>query len=68
MEKFEVQEIQLKKIGGKWKCSSEAQLEDYLWLNLPHLMNLTPFKRQFYINNQICDILALNSNRQFVYY
>jgi len=64
MRNFEVQELKLQKLGEKWKVSSEAQLEDYLWLNLPNLMNLTPFKRQFYINNQICDLLALNSNKQ----
>ncbi len=56
--------MKLKKLGENFKFSSEAQLEDYLWLNLTNLLNLFPLKRQLYIDNQICDILAINKKKQ----
>ena len=58
--------INLKKTGERWDFPSEAVLEDFAWANLPQLLGLIPFKRQYFINGQICDILALGENQQLV--
>ena len=58
--------INLKKTGERWDFPSEAALEDFAWANLPQLLGLTPLKRQYFINGQICDILALGKNQQLV--
>ncbi|HEY9694664.1 MAG TPA: endonuclease NucS domain-containing protein [Oculatellaceae cyanobacterium] len=58
--------INLKKTGERWDFPSEAVLEDFAWANLPQLLGLTPLRRQYSINNQFCDILALGKNQQLV--
>lgn len=45
---------------------SELSLEEFVWENLEELLNLTPIARQYYIEGQLCDILATTSNRQLV--
>ncbi|NJN72192.1 MAG: DUF91 domain-containing protein [Limnothrix sp. RL_2_0] len=57
---------QLTKSNGTWIFESEAALENFIWDNLQSIFNLTPLKRQFYINGNICDILAVSSNKQLV--
>jgi RecB family endonuclease NucS len=51
--------IKLKKTGQKWEFQSEAYLEDFVWSLLDELFDASPIKRQFSINGQFCDILAL---------
>ena len=56
--------IKLKRVGETWFCENEAVLEDLLWRNLSHFFGLVPLKRQFSVDGQICDILALGKEGQ----
>ena len=56
--------IKLKRVGETWFCENEAVLEDLLWRNLSHFFDLVPLKRQFSVDGQICDILALGKDGQ----
>lgn len=56
----------LKKTGQEWRFTNEAALEDFIWDNLKPLFNLTPLKRQFFVRGEVCDILAVDDNRQLV--
>ncbi|MBE8969632.1 DUF91 domain-containing protein [Nostocales cyanobacterium LEGE 12452] len=58
--------MNLIKTGNSWKFATEADLEDFVWANLKELFGLIPLKRQYYVNGQICDILALRENKQLV--
>ncbi|MDJ0533396.1 MAG: endonuclease NucS [Xenococcaceae cyanobacterium MO_207.B15] len=52
-------------VGKYWHFESEAILEYFVLQNLDILFNLLPIARQYRTsNNQICDILAVNNNRQ----
>jgi RecB family endonuclease NucS len=53
-------------IAGRsgWKFQSEQALEEFIWLHLEPLLGLQPLSRQYYSNNQVCDILAVGANRQ----
>lgn len=48
-----------------WQFISEATLEEVVWQNL-NALNLSPLSRQHYIQNQVCDILATDANRQLI--
>lgn len=56
----------LRKRGSGWEFEDEATLEDFVWENLQSLFGLFPLKRQYIINDQRCDILALTENKQLV--
>ncbi|VXD13303.1 endonuclease NucS domain-containing protein [Planktothrix paucivesiculata] len=56
----------LKKGGNKWSFGNEKALEDFVWDNLRNLLELTPLKRQYKVNGEICDILALDKDQQLV--
>ncbi|MGM3307958.1 endonuclease NucS domain-containing protein [Anabaena sp. WFMT] len=58
--------VNLKPTGTGWEFATEADLEDFVWANLKHLFGLTPLKRQYFVNGQYCDILALGKNQQLV--
>ncbi|MFB2920531.1 MULTISPECIES: endonuclease NucS domain-containing protein [Aerosakkonema] len=58
--------VNLRKNGTGWEFENEDVLEDFVWTNLTPLFGLTPLKRQYIINEQRCDILALGENRQLV--
>jgi RecB family endonuclease NucS len=45
---------------------SETALEEFVWENLWELLSLTPIARQYYIEGQLCDILATDLNKQLV--
>jgi Endonuclease NucS len=49
----------LVKTEDSWQFNNESDLEEVIWRNLPRLLNLTPFKRQFAVKGQYCDILAV---------
>ncbi|MGG6241605.1 endonuclease NucS domain-containing protein [Nodosilinea sp. AN01ver1] len=53
-------------IGDTWQFGSEFELEETVWKNLPKLLNLKPFKRQYSIRGQFCDILALDDQQRLV--
>jgi RecB family endonuclease NucS len=52
--------------GNSWQFGNEFELEEVLWQNLPALLNLQPFKRQYSVRGQFCDILALDDRRRLV--
>lgn len=52
--------------GTVWQFENEFELEELLWHNLSKLLNLKPFKRQFSVRGQFCDILAIADDRQLV--
>jgi len=56
----------LRKTGQGWEFASEAALEDFIWTNLKLLFYLTPLKRQYFVRGEVCDILAVDENRQLV--
>lgn len=58
--------VNLKQTGTGWEFVTEADLEDFVWANLKQLLGLTPLKRQYFVNGQYCDILALRENQQLV--
>lgn len=58
--------VNLKKTGQGWRFANEAALEDFIWANLKPLFNLTPLKRQYYVKGEVCDILAVDDNKQLV--
>jgi hypothetical protein len=47
-----------------WQFQNEAALEDFVWKHLELLLDITPLARQFWVNNQVCDILAVAPNQQ----
>ncbi len=57
---------QLIKDGEKWSFGNEATLENFIWDNLKEIFEFIPLKRQYYIDGNICDILAVSQNRQLV--
>lgn len=58
--------VSLRKTGTGWEFANEAALEDFVWLNLSQLFGLTPLKRQYSVDGQFCDILALGENQELV--
>ncbi|MGF1991887.1 MAG: endonuclease NucS domain-containing protein [Nostoc sp. ZfuVER08] len=58
--------VNLRKTSNSWEFATEADLEDFVWANLKQLLGLIPLKRQYYVNGQFCDILALGENKQLV--
>jgi RecB family endonuclease NucS len=61
-----VSSVNLRKTGQRWEFESEAALEDFVWANLKKLLGLTPLKRQYRVNGQICDIIATDKNKRLV--
>jgi RecB family endonuclease NucS len=49
-----------------WQFGNEFELEEVLWQNLPKLLNLKPFKRQYSVRGQFCDILATDDQQRLV--
>lgn len=58
--------VALRKTGSGWEFASEAALEDFVWANLESFLGLTPLKQQYPCLGEICDILAVNNNKQLV--
>lgn len=58
--------VSLRKSGTGWEFASESALEDFVWVNLPQLFGLTPLKRQYSVDGQFCDILALGESQELV--
>lgn len=60
----ELSNVSLRKVSAGWEFSSELALEDFIWERLENLLKLKPFQRQYAVMGEICDILALTSERQ----
>ena len=58
--------VALRKTSDGWKFASEAALENFIWGNLPQMFGVTPLKQQHFANGEICDILAVDSDRGLV--
>ena len=58
------QGIQLLQTGNQWKFANESEFERFLWNLLPDYLDCQPLHRQFRINNQCCDILAIGSGQE----
>ncbi|MEB3342564.1 endonuclease NucS domain-containing protein [Okeania sp.] len=52
------------KTEDKWEFESEEDLENFVWENLQILLKLNPLKRQYPINREKSDILAISEERQ----
>jgi len=39
--------------------ASESDLEDFVWVHLDQLSGFKAFKRQYLVNGEVCDILAV---------
>jgi RecB family endonuclease NucS len=61
-----IYQVNLKQTANNWEFDNEAELENFLWLNLPSLLNLNPFKKQYAIDGQFCDILAIDEQQRLV--
>lgn len=55
-----------RKTGESWEFASEAALEDFIWQNLQQLLGFTPLQRQYAVKGEVCDILALDDQKQLV--
>ncbi len=58
--------VVLRQSGNSWEFTSEAELEDFVWVNLQPLFGVFPLKRQYSVDGQFCDILAVSDDRQLV--
>lgn len=58
--------VNLRQTGKRWKFSSEAALEDFVYNNLEQLLGLTPLRRQYFVQGQKCDILATDESKRLV--
>ncbi|MEG4274629.1 MULTISPECIES: endonuclease NucS domain-containing protein [unclassified Microcoleus] len=56
----------LRKTGSGWEFASEEALEDFVEVHLQSLLGLTVIKRQFTVNEQRCDIIAVDENKRLV--
>ncbi|WP_338442057.1 hypothetical protein VZG28_02850 [Synechococcus elongatus IITB4] len=61
-----LQDIQLISSGFGWKFANESELERFLWEFLPDYLDCQPLQRQFRINNQCCDILAIGYENELI--
>ena len=52
------------KTNGEWRFQSELHLENFVSQTIEPLLNLKQLARQYYLNNQICDLLAVAQNNQ----
>lgn len=49
-----------------WQFDSEQTLEAFVDAHLPKLLDLRLLARQFYLDSQICDLLAVSAQKQLV--
>src|SRR4028119_295208 len=56
----------LRKTGPGWEFANEEALEDFVEVHLQGLLGLTVIKRQFTVNEQRCDIIAVDENKRLV--
>ena len=53
----------IKKKDAGFEFKSEAELENFLFIHLDRLLNLSPIVRQYRIGTEICDVLAVDSQK-----
>lgn len=52
----------IKKKDGSFNFKSETELENFVYIHLDRLLNLSPIARQYRIGTEICDIVATDSH------
>lgn len=62
----QIEKVCLRKTSQGWEFASEQALEDFVWNHLEDLLQVSPFRRQLAVMGEICDILALTTERQLV--
>lgn len=58
--------VALHQTSSGWGFISEAALEKFVWTNLKELFDVIPLKQQYISNGEICDILAVDSDKRLV--
>jgi hypothetical protein len=53
----------IKKKGGEIEFRSETELENFVFIHLNTLLNLSPITRQYRIGTEICDVLATDNQK-----
>lgn len=56
--------LSLQKTGEFWKFTSEEALEDYLYDSLNDILDLKPLSRQYSVDGQFCDIIAVDPSKR----
>ena len=56
--------LSLQKNGEFWKFTSEEALEDYLYDSLNDILDLKPLSRQYSVDGQFCDIIAVDPSKR----
>ncbi|MBD2261260.1 DUF91 domain-containing protein [Pseudanabaena sp. FACHB-2040] len=54
----------LRRIAVGWKFESEALLEDFFRSNLSQILGLKVVGQQYYIDSQVCDLIAVSKTGQ----
>jgi Endonuclease NucS len=54
----------IKKKDGSIEFKSEMELENFVFIHLDRLLNLSPVARQYRIGTEICDVLATDSKKR----
>lgn len=52
-----------KKTGGRVEFKSESDLENFIIIHLEELLGLRAIAKQYRVNGEICDVLAVDSNQ-----
>ncbi|MDJ0734486.1 MAG: endonuclease NucS [Nostocaceae cyanobacterium] len=59
-------QIKLRQVANGWEFESEKDLEDFIWNHLESLFGYKPLKRQYQVNGQYCDIIAIGQSQELV--
>ncbi|MGL5131105.1 MAG: endonuclease NucS domain-containing protein [Planktothrix sp.] len=56
----------LRKTGTRWEFEREETLEDFLFIHLQPVFSLTVLHRQYIVQGQRCDLLAVDADQRLV--
>ncbi|WRH68521.1 MAG: endonuclease NucS [Planktothrix sp. GU0601_MAG3] len=56
----------LRKTGTRWEFETEETLEDFLFIHLQPVFSLTVLHRQYIVQGQRCDLLAVDADQRLV--
>jgi RecB family endonuclease NucS len=58
--------VVLHQTSSGWIFANEAVLEQFVWENLQQIFGISPLRRQYISRGEICDILAVDTNKGLV--
>lgn len=58
--------VTLRKIGFCWEFESEEALEDFLFTHLDEILGWTVIERQYLVQGQRCDLLAIDETGRLI--